>query len=675
MEPTGLAQYLIKLRDAWLNTRKTQFEPRWNANYAMINNQDPEDSEEWKLGEGEDWRSTTFIPLPKAKVFAALSMLLEVILQSGSIPFTLKAAEASAYETLPEEQQATIDEAIEGMSELIKDQLRDRKVDRRYLKHLMSLLVYGETISKYNVEPILETGFQEESVEAEGLFPEEAAELQSFVYYEAERDTPGHDYVSVWNFLFDYEDEDFRANRGQIELLQLSPYELRQKKGLPGFDDEAIDRAISENRNAKDGQGTGSLPPALRNLQERKRNMDAFEAWVRAPRTLVEDYESDQHMDVDGGLNAEETGDEVEVLAQVANQEIVRFARVEAKDRPYRRSKWEDVLDRVDGIGVPDNLKGISAALNGMVRAFEDNKKLSANVILAIKRTLLEKPNQIDEIKPGCQLDISDMAEDVRQAVLPIVIPDVGETLMSGIAMMERWGDTASMIPQILQGYVLPKQKSDTAYELSQLLEQAGKYLGRGIRNLDEGNIEPEIRDIYIYNMQDPDVPQEKKANVKVHAGGFNSFQDRIMKAQKIRELLAMVVSSELLLGEVKVTPHLRVVYEAQDFDPDEFLLSDEEKNQRAEEQAEMEAKARVQALDDLQMQKQVETRAKIAEEEAKAEFDKEKEALESQLDREEETHKADLEDTLNEHEFQREMVKTLTRGEAEKEAGDGREM
>jgi len=244
----------------------------------------------------------------------------------------------------------------------------------------------------------------------------------------------------------------------------------------------------------------------------------------------------------------------------------------------------ERLLDESYGNGVPDNMEGSVSALIGMVRAFEDNKKLSANVTTAVKERYFMEPGQLKEVVPGKKYDIAEGCDDVRKAILPIVFPDVGETLISGISMMERWKDDESLIPTILQGFNLPKQKADTAYELSQMQENAGKYIGQGIINNDEMLIEPEITEIYEYNMlYDPD--ESCKVNCKISAEGFTGFRNKLVRGEAIKQILAMVLSSEILLGEVKIAPHLGPIYESMGEDPDDYMLSEEEKQERAEQQ------------------------------------------------------------------------------------------
>ena len=118
---------------------------------------------------------------------------------------------------------------------------------------------------------------------------------------------------------------------------------------------------------------------------------------------------------------------------------------------------WEIDLDGISGTGVADNVESVQMVLNGMVRAFEDNKKLAANVIVAIKKALLLEWS--GTFKPGELIEVAEEAKSAAEAIQQIIIQDVGETLLSGIALMERYAEEGSMLPKILQGTAFEKQK------------------------------------------------------------------------------------------------------------------------------------------------------------------------------------------------------------------------
>ena len=369
-----------------------------------------------------------------------------------------------------------------------------------------------------------------------------------------------------------------------------------------------IDKVIKDNKDNDQKNIETDSPPGLRDIIERKRTITRHEFYMRAPRLLVEDYQQyiksnfKFESPILGGKiedfeEIEQSGDDIEIMGEIANKQIIRLIINETGKRLHKMGLLEENLDETTGTGISDNMEGVQAALIGMVRAFEDNKKLSANVTTAVKKRFFNDPNQLDSVIPGKNYDVADSCDDVRKAILPILHQDVGESLMSGIGLMKQFGDDVSMLPAIMQGFVLPKQKPDTAFEMNQLQQQAGKYIGQVIRNNDEQFIEPEIWDNYEYNMlYDPD--DSIKVNCKVVANGFSSFQNKIVRGERMKQSLALFVTNEILTPYVKIKPHLDVIYESMDEDPDRFINTEDEVKEIFEQRRQLEEQAKQEALD-----------------------------------------------------------------------------
>lgn len=622
---TGLAEYLTKRFEAWKKDRQTILEPKWQNALNSMKRVDNSTKKKFKKDEGEDWRDDSYIGITKAKIYTVYSILVEILLNKGQIPFSL---EPSPYQTdlMDDQQQAAIESEIDKMEDLIREQQADRKADREMMKKLLSLLIYACCISKYNIESVIRKRWAKQAYVKQGL--EQYAEAQAVRYEQQtdERPVPGHVYVSVWNMFWDMEGGDLQTCDGYCERQMVSCTDLRKKKGKPYYIDEAIDRAISEYRKNQSVKDSDALPPGQREISDRKKSLLDLEFWCVAPRRLVYSVLSDIGKGVDPNeweftdpSDREETDEEVEILCEMVGDEIIRIAPNQTGERPHKVAFWECNLDELTGDGIPDNLTDIQHLLNGLVRAFMDNKKLSANVILGVKERLLADPSQLDNgIKPGTKLNISEATDDVRKALQQVTIQDVGATLMDAIGLIWSWKDSISQVPEILQGSTLPKNRTDTAYELSQLLQFGSKYIGMGVANFDEAIIEPEVTDLYNYNMMDPNV-QEGKGEWTVHAEGFETIQEKLVKTQKLKELLGLVFAAPQLLTFVKVRPHLEGIYSSMDLDPEDYLKSEEEiqqemiAQQQAQQQeaflqrAEME-KARTQQLEDKAIDNKLES-------------------------------------------------------------------
>jgi hypothetical protein len=656
---TGLAEYLIKRFTAWKKDRE-KLQKKWQNNLNAMKREDPADRKPFKTGEGEGWRSSDYVAISKAKVLTVFSILVQTVLGGGMIPFKLEASPFQRDQMVGQEE--VLDEFTDQMEDRIREQHSDRKADREAMKKLLSLMIYGMCVSKYNLEPIPKSGFRQMDTDiAPELQPYMEQESIRFEEYQEVKTIPGHVYTSIWNMFWDQESAaNFQKNAGYCERQLISIQQLRAKKGKPFYLDERIDKAIADKKsNTNPTDNTDSLPPGQREITERKRTIRNLEFWCRAPKPLVKDILSKRGERRDTQKDyaeLDEHADEVEILCELADDEVIRLAINDSGKRPHRDCYWEMMLDEAGGETITDNMEGIQYLFNGILRSGLDNYRLAANVIFGLKERYFSDPSQLDEgVYPGKRYDIADSCDDVRKAMQQVIIQDVSKSAMPWLQQLWAVKDTVSNVPDILQGTIGPQQKGDTAYEWSQRLDFGSKYIGMGIRNFDEMIIEPEVNDLYVFNMKDPEY-QGAKGDFICHAAGFTSFQEKLVKTQKLKELLALMLTTEGLGIYAKVRPHIEQIYKGLDLDPDEFLRTEEEvqmiqQAQMLAEQQAMQAQAQMQANNQAQTAQM--------NNQAKAESD--------QVKMEGERMKIDAQSKADEENFQRDVIKEGIKMLAEK--------
>lgn len=655
-EVSALSSYIRDQLFAKWKTERVPLEDKWRRNENAFN---AISEGVWKQDEGEDWRSKSFINVTKIKVISAYSLVIDMELQGGKIPFTLLPSpfDQARFDQMPPEQVKQVEAAIDDMKALIEQQLYDCKADRELMKGIMSGAKLGEYYTKNMVEQVKKSGFRQVS-----LGGGEFAGAERYARYEKYREyvnSPAFKYVSLWNIWRDFSTDDLQAGVGIIERDFTSPYNLRQCKGKPLYLDQAIERAIdsaAEPGTALSSGDANSLPPYLRDIKHRHNTIEQLEFWGRIPARIVKEFESQisgEQTITDSITDYEHDGNEIEIMAVLADDEIIRYCRVEPESRPYNRAVWELNLDHINGIGVADNVENSQKVLNGFVRAFEDNKKLSGNVMTVTCREHLGNWN--GEFTPGMEIPAADTCDDARKAIQQIIIQDVGATLLDGIHLFERYADEDSQLPKIMQGEVADKKSPDTAYEMNQLVQNAGKYISGVIRNQDEGTIEPNVQFFYEYNMENPDCPVQK-GNFIPKALGFTSFQDRIERLGKIMQAINLALSHELIAKEVKFRELLEEIWKALDIDPAQSLKTPEEK--KAEQQEEM-AMMQMQQQQMIQMQQlQMKLDAMMKELEARLDMAKEQQKHEHRLEEKQIEH--DHQSEESDREFGREFVRKI---------------
>jgi len=591
LHTSDLAQYLrSELYENWAVDRKP-LEEKWQKNENAFKGV----SEGiWKAEEGANWRSKTFIMMTKIKVLSAYSMVIDILLQGGQLPFALDLSpwDQVTIEDLPPEQQEVVQDKIDDMTALIQQQILDCKGDRELMKCVMSAAKFGETYWRSFVHDVTRRGFR-----SVNMAPQGTPNPERFIRHEYFEETimaPGFEYISCWDMFRDLENDNMQKSRGYCQREYVSPYDLRKLKGDAYYLDDAIDRVIENHSKALSTKNKENMKPGLRNIKNRYNTVEKLTFWCRVPRKILDKFESEVKGNTTSSLTTDfvNDGDEVEIGAVLAEDEVVRLMRVRPDSRPHGRVVWEIDPDGTSGVGVADNVESVQMVLNGMVRAFEDNKKLSANIIAAIKKSLIVSWS--GEFKPGEPIEVADEARTAAEAIQQIIFQDVGETLLSGIALMERYADEVSMLPKILQGAVAAKQKPDTLGEINILQANAGRYLGSVIKNFDEGMIEPIVSRFYEYNMLDEKVNKGKGSYI-TKALGYAGFQDKVLKLTKILQALNLAISSPAIQAETRLKTLLDQVWRGLDIDPQQISKTKQEK----EEDAQAMAQARQQALDE----------------------------------------------------------------------------
>lgn len=574
-----LAQYILELFEDWKTDRKTKYETGWQANYDALTgtNGDFWKNNTWKTKEAKDWRSKAFPLVIKTKVLAGYSVVVDTVLQGGEIPFAL----------LPGEGE---DQPPELMEKKIKKQFVTAKADREMMKVVMSMALYS---FGYVKSPIIKTflipGFQrvqnQPQLPPQLLGAQNAQGVQNNYIYQPvlnENTGPAIDYVSIWDIFRDWEHEDIQEGIGIIHRQMTSPYWLAKLKGKKYFLDGAIEKVIAEAQTSQySSVEDSSLPPHLRTITKRKRTINRIEFWGRVPRKYLTEFEGfaqeknygTTNLNYDLAPNDQSDGDEVEIFATIANGDIVAITDNGEGERPFYGAKWEPMLDDIMGRSIADNLQDSQKMINGIVRAISDNAALLSNVILAMKPDKFENPS--DELYPGLRLILDESCEDVRQAIQQVTLTDITGPLYNFFTLAKDFADENCNLPTLISGEVVDK-KRETAFSVDARQQNAGKYIGQVIRNMDEGITEPIVQSFYRYNMLGEE--NQGKGNFTASATGFTSFQNRYIRFTKLQQMLTLSLSNQIVFQETKIRPLLEELYKMQDLEVDKFLKSEEDK-------------------------------------------------------------------------------------------------
>lgn len=586
---SGLADYLKKIHDQFASERAKVIETKWNTNRSDFLS---EFKPLWKHGEGEDWRSKVTAGITSQKVRALYSIILDVYLQGGRIPLKF----------LPHDDTMSHDpNDLEIANDRVNKAFDRCHAERAFMNNAFMACMMGKTYAKVTRETFRRTVVVPviplDQAAAMGIDPASVPRVTKVV----EEDGDSWDYVSNWEMFTDPEFA-FNCRNGSLTFQSqlISAYTLRNKQGQAFYLDDAIDEVLEdagkESATSQAGTSDQSLPPYLRSLANRKRNIHFIEGWGRAPNEqitkFIREVAKQQFQIEPDSLNARmdsrsgpgEAGRESNIHVCLANGQIVRFALVDENDNPFYEVDLEKIPDEPMGRGVADNAKMGHDLVSMGLRTFVDNKAWSGNVQMAMKRRLFIKTP--DTIKPGGMWYLSEDAKSANDAMQQIIVQDVGETLLSLIAMGEKYADWDTMMSKIEQGQVADKER--TATEIVQQAKRSDSYTGGVIRNFDESLTEPIAERFYLNMVQDPSV-QGGKGDFVCQALGFESYQENVATITALMNMYQIFSKDAEARGEMNVRKLMETLSKRSRVDPMTFLLTPAEKQQK---QAEMQAQA-----------------------------------------------------------------------------------
>ena len=504
----------------------------------------------WKgENEGKGWRSKTYIGIVRQKIISMVGLLIDQYFRSGRFPFRLKPASdvEVRMNDMSELEREAIQSEIEDFQRYMDEQLDEGKSVSQYTKMSFDLGIYGLGFQKRSrIEKTKRSEYRNVSEDPNVEVWERSTESRMI---------PTRDRISPWEMFWDLENG-LRTGQCDMQYRLISPYTLSEFKNKPFYFNDNIDLVLSEHQcgYASDGQSKTSIPdsnllsPAMRTIQNRVNNIGYLECWGRCKKEKVLEFEAQliadgfQPTDIfDEPVNEpSEDQDWIEVTVSFAGKKAIRYARSYPEERPFYMVVPQQIPDEIAPDSIALSTMAAEGLLNGALRAAEDNGRLSGNVIFGVKEEYMENGDELnDGVEPGMKIKINSSTDDVRKAIQAVVIPNVMDSYTPLIELGFRLADEDSLIPKLSQGIEVAEKR--TAYEVSTLIERASKFIGMTIRSLDPFAQE-HIGEIYDYNMNDSGLPM-KKANYKVVVEGYTMYQDEVLKGERLKQLLSLLLS------------------------------------------------------------------------------------------------------------------------------------
>lgn len=592
----GVYAGLSKRRDEWVRHRaQSGVETRWRKAQAMYDGQDPDapaGSLEDTLTNGprvrgranEANRSRVVVNIVAPKVDAAVARVCEILLPVDDRNWGMKPtpdprlSEDTKSEAIIADPQtgqqaplseaakaklAAVKKAAEGMELAVDDVLTECGYNGQQRKMIFDAVRLGTGIIKGPV-PMRQVGRRY------GQGPQ-----GGFQKVVVETIQPASKWVPPWQVFTDPAcGPDHQRGSGILERRPVTPKELRALKGIPGYDDEAIDQVLAE----KPRRITVAEGKLLREQCE------AYELWEYHGEIEPEEF----------GLLAERTGlygedaqpkrVESAVLIMVNDRVIGALEPWWEDDLPYDFFVWQPDEETPFGLGLPHRLETQQRVVTAAWRQLMDNAGAAAGAQIVINKALLAPANGKFELEGRKLWFAREEIDDVRKAFNVFEFPSRIEELLKIVEVAMQFADQESMVPTLMQGD--PGSAPDTVGGQVLLLNNANSPLRYRVKLFDDNVTRPHLKRYYDWMMQrHPD--DSIKGDFEVDARGSSTLIERDMANQamaNVANLAQHPIFGPLI--EMKAPEALREILKSYKVDPDRFVPNEDELRAKAEAEA-----------------------------------------------------------------------------------------
>jgi hypothetical protein len=286
-----------------------------------------------------------------------------------------------------------------------------------------------------------------------------------------------------------------------IERIKVTRAELSGVRGLPGYNDEAINAVLEMSYVDGLHEWWDTIDTSRAELEDRER-------WARTATSLIDTAEFTGH--VSGkllrqwGKSAEEIPDEHEeyfVTAWLIDRYVIKVQiNPSTQDRaPYFITAFEQVPGSLLGYGVVDLMEDVQTICNAAARALVNNAGIASGPQVVINDAVLQAA-ETDDLFPWKRWHVNYDPALVSSGTKAIEFyqPNINAAELIGI--YEKWsvmGDEISSIPKYMTGSEKVGGAGRTASGLAMLMGNASKTLQNVAASIDRDVVGPLLHQLY----------------------------------------------------------------------------------------------------------------------------------------------------------------------------------
>lgn len=385
-----------------------------------------------------------------------------------------------------------------------------------------------------------------------------------------------------------------------IEKHRLSRQDLTEMKGVPGYDDGAIDMVL---RDFNHGLQSWLFETAMQASAEGKsittvyanpdELIDALQYWGTVQGQMLLDWGMDKKKVPDP---LAEYHVEAWLIGPYVVKAVLNYDPLHRK--PYYAASYENVPGNVWGNSVADLVRDVQQIVNASARSLVNNMALSSGPQVAILTDRLASGEDITNLTPW---RIWQMTSDpiAGTTTKPIEFFQPDSNVQELIAVYDKFSllaDEYSGIPRYLTGDTTGGA-GRTASGLSMLISNAGKSIKQVVNNIDFGVMQPVLERLFYHNMRYESDP-ELKGDVCVEARGAAALIAKEAAQVRRNEFLAATANpiDMQIVGVEGRAAILRETAKTLDMDTDKVVPPEEVLRQKLAIMAQATAQANPQA-------------------------------------------------------------------------------
>ena len=541
-----------------------------------------------------------FVNQTRRKVNSAKIKIGTLLFEDGEVPFAITPSKRPRFFPpdieVQEDRPDILEDALLGraknMEDKIRDVLRKTSYNDEITHAIHEMCLYGTgctkgiTLTRKNFPVYNSVRTPEDMVEIESQLEEELV--------------PAVKYISIWNVFpspeaSSSEDADYVIQRNFVSPIQLRAMASEGQ----GYIMEVVEEIISGDEGRVHGYDESQHPKKFDETSARQiKNIEVLEFWGRLDGSDLED-----HLPIESG----DIRQSMPVVVTVIGDKVIKIQENPFDDTlPFHFCYWQKNPESCWGDGIYYAIRDVQAILNFSYAMMIEGKSLSAAPMTVIDPNSFEPGTDTEQVYPGKQFRVKPGAS-VRDAFMPVQIPDVTNGLLQLVQQLEREADLDSGQTSIGYGDMSPAQ-TKTATGMSILNSNANRQTADVVRSVSK-MITQNIQAIYRWLMVDsPDM--EIKGDYEAISTGYEQYIAKEVHNTQLINFLQTIGSLPQLQQYIKYEAFSRPLLRAFNLDPEEVM--------KTEEQVAQEMQQQTQAMQQ-QQQEQAQQQAQLIQQQAQA--------------------------------------------------------